>query len=83
MKVTVKLFANLKGIAGSDTVELQLDDNKKIVDLLAEITKILPPLKDVLESRKVFVSLNQEMAQKDDILKDGDEVGLLPPFSGG
>lgn len=83
MKITVKLFANLKGIAGTDTLELQLDNNKKIADLLAEVARILPVMKDVLETRKLFVSLNEEMAQKDDMLKDGDEVGLLPPFSGG
>jgi len=83
MRVTVKLFANLKDVAGSDTLQFQLDDNNKVGDLLSELAKTVPALKAVLETRKVFVALNQEMAGKDELLKDGDEVALLPPFSGG
>jgi molybdopterin converting factor small subunit len=31
----------------------------------------------------IAVAVNQEYARVDDVLKDGDEVALLPPVSGG
>jgi len=30
-----------------------------------------------------MISVNQEMASADTIIRDGDEVAFLPPFSGG
>ena len=31
----------------------------------------------------IAVAVNQEYARSEDVLKDGDEVALLPPVSGG
>jgi molybdopterin converting factor small subunit len=30
-----------------------------------------------------MISVNQDMADSDTIIHDGDEVAFLPPFSGG
>jgi len=83
MKITVRFFANLKDMAGTESMELAFDGEVRVKELTARLLAELPSLKDVLETRRVFVCVNQEMVQKDDIIKDGDEVALLPPFSGG
>lgn len=83
MRITIKLFANLKDLAGTDSVEIEVADGIKVAELATLIADRYPPLKDILETRRVFISVNQEMARKEDALKEGDEVGLLPPFSGG
>jgi len=82
-QVTVKMFANLKELAGADSMVIDCDDGTSLENVISIITGRLPGLKDILEARRVFISINQDMAQKDDIVKDGDEVALLPPFSGG
>jgi len=80
--ITVKLFAMLKDKAG--TAEVQLDEQPATVkDLLDVIAGRYPALADSLSCGRVLVSVNQEFAQPDTILRDGDEVGLMPPFSGG
>ena len=38
---------------------------------------------DIIRDKKVMISVNQEMADSDTIIHDGDEVAFLPPFSGG
>ena len=81
MNVKVLFFANLKDIAGQASLEIEVEDGATVSDVKTIIVESFPKLKEVIE--KIFISLNQEMAVKDDILKDGDEVGLLPPFSGG
>ena len=82
-QVTVKLFANLKDLAGVESETIDCDEGINIEQLTPLIVDKMPGLKDVLETRRVFISINQEMAQKNDIVKDGDEIALLPPFSGG
>ena len=82
-QVTVRLFANLKDLAGVESETIDCDEGINLEQLTSLIIDKLPGLKDILETRRVFISINQEMAQKNDIVKDGDEIALLPPFSGG
>jgi len=82
-QVSVKLFANLKDLAGTDSMTIDCEDGISLDQLRSIIVDKLPGLKDMLEARRVFISINQDMAQKNDIVKDGDEIALLPPFSGG
>ena len=82
-QVRVKLFATLKDLAGVDSKTIDCDDGINLEQLTSIIVDKMPGLKDILETRRVFISINQEMAQKNDIVKDGDEIALLPPFSGG
>ena len=32
---------------------------------------------------EIMVAVNQDVAQLDTVVKDGDEIAFLPPFSGG
>ena len=52
-------------------------------ELKERIKKEFPEISDYLTGKRLLISVNQEFADKDTIIKDGDEVGLLPPFSGG
>jgi molybdopterin synthase catalytic subunit len=80
--IKVKLFAMLKDKAG--TAEIALEERPATVkDLLAVITGRFPALTDSLSCGRIMVSVNQELVKPDAPLRDGDEVGLMPPFSGG
>ena len=80
--ITVKLFAFLKDKAG--TAELTVTDRPATVgELLAAIGRDRPALREVLECGRILTAVNQEFVQMDAPLKDGDEVAVMPPFSGG
>ncbi len=80
--ITVKLFAILKDKAG--TGEIQLPGRSETVsDLLRQVSRELPVLSNILASCTVMVSVNQEFVKPNTLVKDGDEVALMPPFSGG
>lgn len=83
MKIKVRLFATLKDLAGTSELEMELPGGTKVSDFTRIICEKFPDLKDMVETRRVFISINQEMAGAEDSLREGDEVGLLPPFSGG
>ena len=83
MKIRLRLFANLKELVGKEALELEMKAGADVEALIRTISSELPALSEILEKKAVFISINMEMAKNKDILSEGDEVGLLPPFSGG
>ena len=80
--ITVKLFALLKERAGSDELRVAAG-SATIAELLLTIAREHPALSDLLSQGRVMTALNQEMVKADTPISDGDEVALMPPFSGG
>ncbi len=81
--VTVRFFAMLKGLARTETRLYEVRGGVTAGELKKMIADDLPALAEVLKSRSVLFSVNQELATDETVIKDGDEVGRLPPFSGG
>jgi len=80
MRVRVLFFGILKDIAGRATDEVSLPEGATVRDLLTHYAQDAR-LKGMLPS--IAIALNQEYAQPAASLRDRDEVGLLPPVSGG
>lgn len=84
MKITLRLFAALRERAGADRFELALEGEPTAADLLARLPALVPPLAVFARDTRLLVAVNQELVQPATArLRDGDEVALLPPFSGG
>src|SRR4051794_26677505 len=81
MQVRVLFFGMLKEIAGGGEQKLTLADGVRLADALAECEKRWPKLADYLPA--TATAINQEFAPAESRLKDGDEIALLPPVSGG
>ena len=81
MQVRVLFFGMLKDLVGRNSESLELPENSTLCDLLAHYQESVPRLKPVAAS--LAISINQEYATAESRLKAGDEVGLLPPVSGG
>jgi len=80
--ITIKLFAILKDKAGRD--ELQINSRSSTVsELVKEVSDAYPALSEPLSSGGILTSVNQEFVKGGAPVRDGDEVALMPPFSGG
>lgn len=79
IRVRVLAFGVLKDRLGADATELLLSEEATVADLLAQVAHDHPAA--VL--RGIAVSVNAEYAPATRTLREGDEVGLLPPVSGG
>jgi molybdopterin synthase catalytic subunit/molybdopterin converting factor small subunit len=79
MQVRVLLFGVLKESFGASATDIELPDCAQVADLIEHLaaSRTLPLLKGLA------VSVNAEFASSRTVLHDGDEVGLLPPVSGG
>lgn len=80
--ITIKLFAILKDRAGRDELQVPFAAGT-VADLLQEVVRSHPALSELLVVGRVMVSVNQEFVRADAPVRDGDEVALMPPFSGG
>jgi molybdopterin synthase catalytic subunit len=83
MRVQVVPFGVLKDWLGSAAIPVELPDGASVTELLESLRSRLPANALASGFRGIAVSVNGEYAQATDILHDGDEVGLLPPVSGG
>jgi molybdopterin converting factor subunit 1 len=80
--ITIKLFAILKDRVGRDEVKINAA-NGTVADLLQQVSREYPALSDMLAPGRIVVSVNHEFVKPDAPVRDGDEVALMPPFSGG
>ncbi len=80
MRINVRFFGVLKDLAGKAAEEVSLPDGATVQDLLSHYGENAK-LKATLGS--IAVALNQEYTSPTATLRDRDEVGLLPPVSGG
>ncbi|WP_158790202.1 molybdenum cofactor biosynthesis protein MoaE [Granulicella sp. L60] len=79
MRVRVVCFGVLRDKLGGGEGFLDLEDGAIVADVLNVYRERVPGF----SWDSIAVAVNQEYAQVGDVLRDGDEVALLPPVSGG
>ncbi len=75
----LRLFANLREIAGASRVEVGSDTVGAVIEEASE--RYGPDFRRTVETSRVWV--NGESASMEDPVGEGDEVVILPPVSGG
>jgi len=81
MKFRLKLFASFRQIANTAEVEYILNEGATAEDLLNDIFDKNPSL--IRMKGHVVVTINKQAAPLSTEIKEGDEVAILPPVSGG
>jgi len=75
------LFGVLKDIVGQPTDWIDAPEGARVGDLLAQYSNRYPQFAAIATA--LAISVNQDYSSADRVLADGDEIGLLPPVSGG
>lgn len=81
MTIRVLLFASLRDRAGTGSVDLALPEESTVKSAVAALAEKFPAMKDRLN--RVMFAVNQQYSDATTILKQGDELALIPPVSGG
>ena len=77
MEIKVLLFGELAELAGSE--KLLLNN----IDSTSEAIELLRSTYPALASKKYAIALNKQLIKDTQPMINGDELALLPPFSGG
>jgi molybdopterin converting factor subunit 1 len=81
MRVTVLYFAVLRERLGIDEESLDLADGARVRDAIAALGEKHAPIATL--RTKFRVAVNQDFADDDHVLAEGDELALIPPVAGG
>jgi molybdopterin converting factor subunit 1 len=81
IKIKVLLFAHFADVAGSNRLELELDEPANVLGCANVLAARYPGLEDILKIGRAAV--NDEFADGSQLLHDADDVAFLPPVSGG
>ena len=80
MTVTLLLFASYAEALGASSLDMELPGDSTVGDVLTAVrahpgAERLPP--------SPLVAVNQRYATLDSVVREGDEVALIPPVAGG
>ncbi len=81
MKVNISLFAGLHDLVGKRNLTLELTDGATVDQLRSKLGELYPVVVPYLAT--LVCAVDDEYVPVDQALKDGDDVALIPPVSGG
>jgi MoaE-MoaD fusion protein len=81
MRVRVKLFAIVKERAGVGETALELPDGATVAAASQALTEKFPAVGSFLT--RAAYAVNREYVDAAIVLRDGDELAVIPPVSGG
>ncbi|MEX2155904.1 MAG: MoaD/ThiS family protein [Gemmatimonadales bacterium] len=79
--VTVRFFARYAELAGCESAAVAVSSSATVQDVLERVRETVPGAQ-ALPARPL-TALNLRQVKLDARVRDGDEVALLPPLSGG
>ena len=83
ISVNVLFFAGAKDLTGVESNILKISSNSSINRILEAIIEKYQSIQKIRNS--VIIAVNQEYHSEEEIitLKEGDEIAVIPPISGG
>lgn len=81
MKLTVKLFARARDLAGAESVQIYVPESARVNDLRTALTERFPNLRPLIPS--LLIAVGTEYADDQTPITPESEVACFPPVSGG
>ena len=81
LTVRLRLFAVYRERVGQDYIEVSLKTGSTVADALTFLGELHPGTLPLMPTS--MVAVNQEYAERAQILQPNDEIAVIPPVSGG
>jgi molybdopterin synthase catalytic subunit len=81
VRVTVRLFARLRDVAGAAELARDVPGGATVGDVWRQLAREFPEFASY--ERSISSAINADYARMDQVIGDGDEIAFLPPVSGG
>ncbi len=81
MRIQILMHGVLRQLSGQDVVHLQVNDQACVQDALDALSIQAPAVKE--EILRCACALGDSLVTRKHLIRDGDELALIPPVSGG
>ena len=81
MTVSVNFLGMQRTVTKKDSINIHITGEMTVKDTLERVRNLYPELN--LDEEMVIITVNQEKAPLDRVLRAGDSVSFLPHISGG
>ena len=81
MKLHVRFYSQLRDLAGSSELDLDVADGTVVSELLEQIYAKAPALRSY--DKSILVGAGVEFVDRNYKLQPGDEISIMPPVQGG
>ncbi|HSH39450.1 MAG TPA: MoaD/ThiS family protein [Chthoniobacterales bacterium] len=81
MTLRVQFFAHLRDVTGASESEVHVPEGASVADLVTVLYGQHPKLSDWDGS--ILFGVGVEFVERDYLLKEGDDVAIMPPVQGG
>jgi molybdopterin converting factor subunit 1 len=81
MQVQVRLFARYRELAGTGSLSLDVPENSTALEVFDHVAARYPDMRAMRAS--TLMAVDQEFVKPSTELRDGEELALMPPVSGG
>jgi sulfur-carrier protein len=81
MKIRVQFYAQLRDLAGTPHLEIELPERSTTRQLLERIYRQKPALR--AHDKSTLIGIGVDFVDRNYEIKLGDEVAIMPPVQGG
>lgn len=79
MNIHIQYYGQLAEITGQSSEQVTIDDAASLSDSIKQLKQRYPAMQSVA----ISAARNNETAEPETQLTDGDRIDLFPPFAGG
>ena len=81
MNVPVQFYAQLRDLAGTSEMAMEIPPGSTANDLLHAIYQHVPALR--AQDKSILIGAGVEFVERSYVIKSGDIIAIMPPVQGG
>ena len=81
MNVPVQFYAQLRDLAGTPELQVELQPGATVTDLLDELYRTHPAL--TAQDQAILVGAGVEFVDRSHVIQAGETISIMPPVQGG
>lgn len=81
MKIHVQFFAQLRDLAATSELNVELPEGETVDALMKKLYQQMPGLRDW--DKTILVGAGVEFVDRTYVVRPGDQIAIMPPVQGG
>ncbi len=81
MQITVQFFSQLRDLVGASELPVELPENSRVADLLAQLYRQYPALEKW--DANLLIGAGVDFVGREHMLQPNEQIAVMPPVQGG